>query len=358
MEIWGFHQPGRASELCEAYGIPWKVIPVPWSHGRMKGSNKIGRAFLYASRRIQRTVGIGRYTLALRHAKPDVILPYTMFPNMICGLTWRKAGARLCIWNQRDEGRGRMGQELENSVIPRIPIFVSNSQHGADFLVNDLHAKAGRVHVIHNGVELTGPVMGRAEWRNQLGLDDDCFVACMVANLTRVKDHQTLIMAWRQVVDQMQKDNRQAVLLLAGRKDATYDSLATLTNELKLDGNVLFLDRVDDINGLLNAIDLGIHSSLLEGLPNSILEIMAAGLAVVATDIPGIREALGDEGLDFLVEAKNPGEMAEKILLLANDPSLRQSEGTRNKRRIREEFSPEKMCEETVDLISKALVKK
>ena len=50
-----------------------------------------------------------RLAWALRRARPDVILPYTMRPNVLCGVLRRLAGARFCVWNQRDAGLQRMG---------------------------------------------------------------------------------------------------------------------------------------------------------------------------------------------------------------------------------------------------------
>ena len=49
-------------------------------------------------------IEVVRFSRRIREAAPDVLLPYTWFPNVLCGLVWRFTGARVCVWNQRDSG--------------------------------------------------------------------------------------------------------------------------------------------------------------------------------------------------------------------------------------------------------------
>ena len=341
VRVWGFSGPGRAAALCDEYGVPWRVVPLRWPYRGIQ-------------RWVQRLGSLAGFAWTLRSARPDVILPYTMFPNVICGLVWRWTGARLCVWNQRDEGLGRMGK-AERWAVRQTPWFVSNSQRGADFLVHTLGVKSDRVRVIHNGVELARPASDRATWLSRLGVSEGCFLACMVANLSVLKDHATLLQAWRRVGDRLDAIGQPAVLLLAGRFDDTHESLKALARNLELGGRVRFLGQVDDVAGLLGTADLSVFSSHTEGCPNGVLESMAAGLAVAGTDIPGIREAVGPDGYPFLAPPGDAEALADRILELAMDPELRAKLGAANHRRIELEFSSQRMCEDTVALLSKAL---
>jgi len=112
---------------------------------------------------------------------------------------------------------------------------------------------------------------------------------------------------------------------------------------------------VEDISGLLFAADLGVFSSRLEGCPNGVLESMAAGLAVVATDCPGIREAVGDEALPWLVPPGDPETMAAKLLELAEHPDLRAELAIQNRQRIESEFTLERMNWRLATLLPAAL---
>jgi glycosyltransferase involved in cell wall biosynthesis len=140
--------------------------------------------------------------------------------------------------------------------------------------------------------------------------------------------------------------------MLAGRFDNMYGSLRALAVNLGIQDNVRFLGQVADISILLGAIDLGVFSSRFEGCPNGVLECMAAGLAVVATDIPGIREAVGPSVYRFLVPPGDAEALANKIIELAADPCLRAELGKLNAHRAREVFSLERMGKQTADLIS------
>jgi len=326
VEVCGFTGPGRLAELCDTWGIPWRVIPVAWGVGRGRRARAL---LLLAS--------------GLRRARPHVLMPYTVLPNVLCGLVWRWTGARLCVWNQRDEGRGLTGTRLERRALAGMPLFISNSRHGAELLSASRGVPPAKVHVVYNGVEPMAPEGDRQSWRARLGVDDGCFLACMVANLHNYKDHETLLRAWRRVVDAIAVDSREAVLLLAGRFGNMHDRLKALAYDLELGRAVRFLDKVDDVAGLLAAVDLGVFSSRCEGVPNGMLECMMSGLALTGTDIPGIREALGEDGLPWLAPPGDDEALAGRIMALAADPALRATLGGQNRRRVAEVFAPERM---------------
>jgi glycosyltransferase involved in cell wall biosynthesis len=160
------------------------------------------------------------------------------------------------------------------------------------------------------------------------------------------KDHETLLRAWSILVQQI-----NAVLVLAGRQYGAYESLVQLTNELGIANDVRFTGPVNDIAGLLSAADIGVFSSRSEGCPNGVLECMAAGLAIVGTDIEGIREVAGEKQERFLAPPGDAERFASMILALANDPASRVSLGAANQSRIKEQYSAQRMCEETVSLL-------
>ncbi len=339
VEVWGtMGRPGRAAALCEESGIPWRVVPQPWVAGS-----------------VARRARLFDFALRLRRARPRVILPYTALPNIVCGLVWRWTGARLCVWNQRDDGIARVGTRYEPKATSRTPLFIANSAAGAEHLVRDLHVERARVRVVHNGVELAPPESGRAEWRARLGLSAGAFAVTMVANFTVYKDHATLLRAWRPVVERLRGEGRDAALLLAGRFDETHEAAMSLAAELGIESDVRFLGQVGDVSGLLAASDAGVFCSNSEGSPNAVLECMAAALPLAATNIPAMREALHEENHRLLAPPGDAEALASKILELAGDAGLRARLGALNRRRIEEEFSPRRMCEATLSVISEGL---
>lgn len=342
VEVWGFNKSGPVADVCEQHGLRARVIP-----------------YSFTENPLSRLRSLARVGTSLRLAKPDILLPYTFGPNVVCGLVWQLTGARACVWNQRDEGIVPFTSAPVRLAAQQTPRFVSNCDAGARFLVEKLGVDAQKVIVIRNGVETVAPQFGRDAWRERLAVDDRCFVACMVANLHTHKDHATLLRAWRNVLRDFEangdgraaENKRSAVLVLAGRRDGAYESLAALARELKIEESVRFLGAVSDVPGLLNAADVSVFSSRSEGCPNAVLESMAAGLPVAGTNIEGIRDVVGAAGTPFLTPVEDADSLASVLVKLAKDPVLRARVGAENRERIREKYDSLRMCEESSALL-------
>src|SRR5258706_6232722 len=332
VEVWAFCNPGRLIEMCEEYGIKWRLIPL-----KIAFDNK---------QVIINTIYLG---MKLWLARRDILMPYMTAANIYCGLIWRLTGARVCVWNQRNAGIERLNPFFEKMAAKNASVLVSNSQQGADFLISTYQVRSQNVYVIHNGVKFD---LAGNEMRDTTdGGEQSEIVACMVANLHPGKDHETLIRAWALAVKQI---NRPARLLIAGRFDSTFDQLQELVKELGVEHTVTFLGSVKDIPNLLFSTDLGILLSPFsnyEGIPNTILEYMLAGLPVIGTDIPGIREALGRQNYEFLAPIGASDKIAQLIIRLANDRDLRRTVGSKNIERAMTNFSLEKMCNASINII-------
>jgi glycosyltransferase involved in cell wall biosynthesis len=340
VEVWGFADEGRAARACESAGIPWRLVPPHWGEYRT-------RQWLNAA---------ARFAYLLRKAKTEILLPYCARANIICGLSWRLAGAKTCVWNQRDEGIGMRPESLAARwAVHAVSAYVANSRNTAEYLVRAFGVPLKCVSIVHNGVELPEPVRDRAVWRQTLQLTQNTFVGCMLANIHQNKDHDTLLRAWRIVVDNLPPRWDQAVLLLAGWLHPEADNIRTLTRELNLGDSVRFLGAVDDVAGLLSASDLGVFSSRSEGCPNGLLECMASGLPVVGTDIPGIREAVGPAGLEHLAPPDDARTFARRVLFLAHHVDSAASVGRAHRDRVLSEFSSSNMVEEMVGVMTRAL---
>jgi glycosyltransferase involved in cell wall biosynthesis len=333
-----FRNPGGpVSRLCEEYELPWVHIPF----------SDLGKT-IYPYQ-------ILKYSLQFRKLKPDVIISYTDGPNTLCGLIWKWTGARLFIWSQRHSHTFPRFPFIMQKALYNTRVVISNSQEGIDNLKKEYPdaTKNIRFYKIHNGVALPAARFSAEKWRQRLGISSDTIVVLMIANLSFEfgKDHTTLLRAWEMVIDAMQRQGKRAVLLLAGQFHTKTQDLINLSLELGIFSSVRFLGKVDDITGLAHASDILVHSATQEGIPNGVLEGMAAALPVVATDISGIREAVGSENYEWLCPPHSAFCMAEKILKLAADPALRKQIGLHNQNRIHSEFSVSRLGEQTWNVI-------
>jgi glycosyltransferase involved in cell wall biosynthesis len=332
-------RPGRARTIAEAEGIPWSSVRTPWTGSRAA-----------------RAASLLRVAVALRRLRPHILLAHTNLPNVVCGLIWRLTGARVSVWNQWDVlGTKRFSPALFRRALRATPLVVTEAFHARDWVVEEWGADAGRVHVIRGDLQLQPALESRAVWRDRLGLRDGDFAACMLAHFHSGKDHPTLLHAWRRVVDELQRGGPNPVLLLAGRSAGTENAVKALAFDLELHEQVRFLGDVEDVTGLLGAIELAVFSSRSELFGRGATEPMRAGLPVVGTDVPGIREAVGEAGQVFLAPPGDPAAMAEVIVRFARDPALRARVGQVNAELMRSRQAAEATSRAYAALLAVAL---
>jgi glycosyltransferase involved in cell wall biosynthesis len=244
---------------------------------------------------------------------------------------------------------------LAREVARRVTLIVCNAEHLKDRLVRSLQVVPSRVHVIRNAVALNAR-NSEWDWRAALGIPASAWVACMPANLTPYKDHVTVLHAWQRVAAWAAQQGRAAVLLLAGYFGATANALKRLEYELELTPFIRFLGRVDDVAGVLSAADLCVFASASEGSPNGVLEAMAAGLPVAATEEPGVREALG-AAADRQLAPRQPESLGALIASHLSSPEQRRQLGAENRLRIETAYLERRSGEEMANLLVEALAR-
>lgn len=217
--------------------------------------------------------------------------------------------------------------------------LLGNSKAVVEELVKE-SADASKVGLIHNGIELRSlaSVNARAAIRVKLGIPDDAFVIVVVANLFAYKGHGDLLDALAMIDDQMPDPWR---LVLIGRDEGMGARLRAQAKSLGLSDSILWLGERMDADRLIGAADVSVLCSHEEGFSNSVIEAMAAGLPMIATDIGGNRDAVVRDETGLLVPAKSPKHLALAILKLAGDRDLRADFGKAGRRRVERCFSLE-----------------
>jgi glycosyltransferase involved in cell wall biosynthesis len=330
---------GRVTDQLAEMNIPAHTFPLSWQANRTK-----------------RLFELRRLTAFIRKIAPDYLLPYIGFNCKIIGLIWKRTGAKYTWWNQRDEGRDLFGSKIERRIIHSVPNVISNSFEGRDFLVNRYDLPADRIKVIQNGIRIPTLAENAGQcWRRELGLEERDLLLTMVANLTKYKDHETLLKAFAKLCDQQPETRFH--LALAGMYRETTLPLKSLAFDLNLSGKVHFLGPIESVPELLAATDLYVHSSYTEGCPNAVLEAMSQGVCVCGTDVSGIRQALGDS-VDGIVAPPQDSEALRNVMRrLANNTLQRERLGAMNRQRIADHFSPELLTNNVLALIAASLSK-
>jgi glycosyltransferase involved in cell wall biosynthesis len=212
-----------------------------------------------------------------------------------------------------------------------MPVIAVN-QLLAEWSRTRLAIPADRVSYVPNWVEgsfnapLTTPLPGVRGRR----------IVC-VANLRSQKDQLTLLRAMQEV--------RQHVpdvhLILVG--SASEPAYAEFVNQqildLRLVHNVTYLGPRTDVGSILEKADIGVLSSVSEGLPLALLEYGMASLPVVATDVGQCREVFDDGRVGILVPPSSPNRLAEALVFLLKSPRARAAMGEAFRQHVRSRFS-------------------
>lgn len=119
--------------------------------------------------------------------------------------------------------------------------------------------------------------------------------------------------------------------------------LESRARELGVEGRVRFFGPAEDAPRILFQMDLFVLSSHMEGMPNALIEAMAAGLPVVATDVGGTADVVVNGHTGFLVPPRNPTRLAEAIVTLLKDRERARAMGAAGRARVESHFTTQTM---------------
>ena len=163
----------------------------------------------------------------------------------------------------------------------------------------------------------------REEKRRELGFDENDFLILTVAEMTKNKNHSTVLKALARLKDRPEFDNMY--YLICGRGEQR-EALEEEARQLRIDSHVRFLGYRHDVPDLNRCSDVFAFMSFREGMPVALMEAMSCGLPAVCSKIRGNTDLIED-GVDGLFAENNPQGVAEAILKLYHDPALRETLG-------------------------------
>ena len=212
--------------------------------------------------------------------------------------------------------------------------------------------RSNRVTVIHNGIQVdrVSRRMPVVEARGLLGLPEEAVILATIGNLHAYKGQEHLIRAMPAIVAQCP----MALAVIAGTGPAECE-LKRLAEELRVDHKVRFLGFCSEIGTLLDSADIYVQPSLVEAFPIAILEAAAAGLAIVATAVGGVPEAIEEGVTGLLVPPRDAPALARAIGSLASCPERRRALGDGAQTRVNALFTTQKMLGKTTDLYESLL---
>ena len=282
-----------------------------------------------------------RLARALRNERPDVVYAFLFWGYSVSLPLAALAVPRACRIQAR--------RSLPDVDVPRWSIFrglrwiADRCSHGV--IVNSLAVGSavarheavlsGRLWVVPNGVRSMAHRARVAGAR--------LTIVC-VANLIAYKGHATLLRAACHL-----RPHGWSLLLVGEGPER--ESIGRVIASANLQERVFMLGRRLDVHDILDAADLVVLPSCSEGMPNAVLEAMAHGIPVVASDVGGVNSLLGS-GAGIVVAPGDDQALADALQRLIDDPSLRENMGARGRELIRGSLGVDAMREGTLSAIS------
>lgn len=303
-------------------------------------------------RQIQRVVRF------IKEKKIDVVHTHCFYTN-IFGMTGgflARVPARVTSKGETDGFRTPMQKRAERMAFRLAHRVIANCHVVEKQLIRE-GVSPSRIIQHYNGLDMerlkVQSGLQRTEALAAFGLPADRRYVSIVANLRNpVKDHPMFLRAAARVRARVP----DAAFAIAG-EGGLMDDLQKLATELGIEKDVFFIGRCDNVANLLFASDIGVLSSKAEGFANAILEYMAAGLPVVATDVGGAREAIAEGETGYVVPSGDDEKMAGRIIDLLNSPERTHSMGERGKLIVAEKFSCDHHLQNTLELYDELLTR-
>lgn len=208
---------------------------------------------------------------------------------------------------------------LEPLLHPFCKAILVNSKAIQEELIQKENVPKERIHLIYNGLNLKNLTPTRSSKASH-----NSFNMIIVANLIFYKGHQDLFKALNLIKKEL-GDNW--ILTLVGQDRGQLTFLQKQAQDLGISSHLRWILNSDNPEPYLLKADLGLLPSHEEGFSNALLEMMAFGLPVIATNVGGNSEAILPEKTGLLVPPKNPQALAEAILRLFQNPRQRHSMG-------------------------------
>jgi L-malate glycosyltransferase len=290
----------------------------------------------------------------IRREGVQIIHSYGFYPNVFSIPAAKLVRNCITVASVRDTGafpnRVRLRSMAQKMACQMADCVVANSTAVRDWLTG-IGVPSHHIRVIPNGICVPplNPSQRDFPIRRQLGIEPTAPVVAVVARLNARKGLEYFLRAAVSV----SKQYPAARFLIVGDSmvDSTYrPSLEQLAGELELKGRVIFTGERTDVPQLLQEVDLSVLPSLSEGFSNSLMEAMAAGLPVVATNVGGNPEIVQDGVTGILVPARDSKALGDAILAILKSPQLSRQLGNAGRERVAKHFSLESTVRQTENL--------
>ena len=292
---------------------------------------------------------MARLVRELQRFQPAILQTFLFHANLAGRVAAKMAGVRSVISGIRvAEKRSRFPLSIDRWTNRLVKVNVCVSQAVADFSVSEARLPCQKVVVIPNGVDVANFANARPADLSAFGISPESRVFVSIGRLDRQKGFDDLIKAAALVIP----SHPEAHFVIAG-EGPERERLSRLITGKNMADRVHLAGWRADISELLAASYALVLPSLWEGMPNVVLEAMAAGLPIVATRVEGVPELVVDGQTGLLVAPHDAPALATAVETLLADPKAARAMGSLGQKRVAAEFTWEQMTARYEELYSR-----
>lgn len=282
----------------------------------------------------------------LAEFSPDIVHTWLFAANSFGRVAARMAKVPTIIASERciDPWKSWWHFAIDRYLAKRSAAITTNSAGVQDFYAGH-GIPSSLFRIIPNGIPAPDPAsISREDAFQRLGVPKNRKLLITVGRLWPQKRYRDLI--WAAELVACTRGDTTLVVIGDGPQRA---ELLRFRDAVTTPKHVAFAGQREDVSQLLPHADLFWIGSEYEGQSNAVIEAMQAGLAVVASDIPGNRDLVIDEVTGRLVPLGDRAALARETIDLLDHPDVARGLGTAAKTRIRDEFSVEQMVRQHAD---------
>ena len=220
-------------------------------------------------------------------------------------------------------------------------IVISNATKRRFFLMPFIKNK---IVLIYNGIDLEKFKIENGSFRENLGLKDE-FLVGTVGRFINWKGYEYFLKSAKLVLEKI-KDVKFLIVGIETNENSYLRYLKKLAKKLNIQKNIIFLNRVEDINLVFNSLDVFVFTSLKESFGRVLVEAMASYKSVVAFNKFGPSEIIENNISGFLVKPKDYKELASKIIYLLENKDIRERLGKNARKIVEDKFSLDRCIED------------
>jgi len=294
-----------------------------------------------------------RFWKLLRRLRPRIVHTRNLgalefqLPALLAGVKVRVQGE-----HGRDtsdlHGTNKKYLRFRKLLDPVVCQYIALSVNLAEWLKTRVGVSSAKIRQIYNGVDCNRFKIAEDNsfFRRSIlpfgFAPDDAVIIGTIGRLQKEKDQLTLVRAFLNLKDMLYHGQDKIRLVLVG-DGPLLKPIEQLLKENGAESMVWLAGTRDDVPEIMQALDIFVLPSLIEGVSNTILEAMATGLPVVATNVGGNPELVLDGETGFLVPAADPLSMAKAIHTYCMSGEDRRAHGCAGRRRVQKVFSLQNM---------------